>query len=149
MLIECSVVVLSCRLLYCCIWCSSSYSSSFPTVSVWSQTRPLHLLIKWGRRWKVNRVSETNSRIKPDAIPCHKQKQYRSSGTGDEEDVVVPSSRCLHSSCVGVLVVLAMIVAYRTNSIKIPKTTICVYIHIYIQYQKYKDTDRQKLHKYQ
>jgi hypothetical protein len=49
--------------------------------------------------------------------------------------------------CVGVLVP-AMTVAYRTNSIKIPKTTIYVYIYVYryihkhtIKYNNY-DTQR-------
>ena len=55
--------------------------------------------------------------------------------TKDEEDVVVIT--CLHSvsHCVGVLV-SAMIVAYRTNSIKIPKTT-TIYVHISIYIDTY------------
>ena len=55
--------------------------------------------------------------------------------TKDEEDVVdiIGCRTMRHSHCVGVLVVPAMTVAYRTNSIKIPKTTtIYVYIYRYI-----------------
>ena len=43
-----------------------------------------------------------------------------------------------------VLVVPAMTVAYRTNSIKIPKTTIYVYIYISTYYTKYNKLQQTK-----